>query len=187
MPTPQGTIEVYSAVEDCPEILEACRVLRVNGICDACGSKVDRLHAPSVCHGWYCSDHCLVCTGTVSISDVEREAMATNRVQITNQDWRFARIEATKRAQEQRRLAVLRAQGIRGRAFVTFQDNHRITRHFTHRTFRGRYGDVWELIESGMTVADLLVNSKDCGIRGETVRDILRKMTHKYRVLTISE
>ena len=80
MPTPQGCIEVYSAVEDDPDITEACRVLSVNGICDTCGSEVDRLHATLICHGWYCADHCLVCTGAVSISDVEREAIFANRI-----------------------------------------------------------------------------------------------------------
>jgi hypothetical protein len=78
MPMLIGGVEVFSALED-TSIIEACRMLSITGVCSVCGFGTRGVHAPGVCHGFYCAEHCPVCTGAIEISQQERAAMVANR------------------------------------------------------------------------------------------------------------
>lgn len=78
MPMLVGGVEVFSALED-TSIIEACRMLSITGVCSVCGFGTRGVHAPGVCHGFYCAEHCPVCTGAIEISQQERAAMVANR------------------------------------------------------------------------------------------------------------
>ena len=112
MPTLMGGIEVFSALED-HSIIEPCRVLSVTGTCSVCGFATRGVHAPGVCHGFYCAEHCPVCSGAIEITTAEREAMVANRwrpMSTLEKQSFIAGVEPVKHLRRDRISAAIRAE-----------------------------------------------------------------------------